>query len=604
MNHTYNFASLLIALLAICSATAASPATTVYSVAQYGAKGDGTANDGPSIHKAVDAALAYSAANAGAPVKIVFEHGKTYFMAADEANPSIHLEGASNVTIDGKGSNLLLEAPGSAFSCKNSTHCEVRGFTIDYIRQPYTQGTIVATNPSTGTFDLKLASGYDLPDLVTRPDDWISVLEPSGLHLKRGAPDFFFIASVAPVPDQAGTYRVAVVHSAIWGVSRLAVGDRTFLRTAWSQSHTIRRALFDVFVSSDMLFDDMTIYSATGLCFWMGWNNGPMTIRNVSIRVKPGTDRVMSTRRDGIHYTEDRAGLVVEHCTFEGLMDDAINIHGRSHGIVGQDGDSSVTVDCGSGGYPAGDRVQVFDTVSGAILGEAKVTKVVPCRAGTILTLDKPIPGIIVARIGQSPRMTLFDLDMSGSGFVIRNNDFKTQREHAALIRSQDGVIEDNTITGSWGIQLANGGDEIPIPANVQIVGNKFFDTPGVVMEASCSHPSARSITNILLENNSFTNMTVWPITIINGSHINLKSTTVSETDGIARKFPVLTCRNCDNIAVDAPLNISDPVSQMPCLAQFDDMSEADLATISLDWNKARVNVPHVSPNRYSARVH
>ena len=72
-------------------------APTVFHVSTFGAKGDGTSDDGPAIRKAVAAAI-----KAGPGSKVVFAK-KRYRLARTKQNYHISLNGVTGLTIEGKG---------------------------------------------------------------------------------------------------------------------------------------------------------------------------------------------------------------------------------------------------------------------------------------------------------------------------------------------------------------------------------------------------------------------------------------------------------------------------------------------------------------------
>lgn len=75
----------------------------VIHLEDFGAAGDGKADDGPAVRKAIDAAI-----KGGPGTKLVFEK-KTYRLGPGRGgNGQIRLIGVDGLTIDGNGTSLLL----------------------------------------------------------------------------------------------------------------------------------------------------------------------------------------------------------------------------------------------------------------------------------------------------------------------------------------------------------------------------------------------------------------------------------------------------------------------------------------------------------------
>lgn len=572
-------------------------APAVFTVEHYGAKGDGVTDDGPAIRKAVSDAVAL-----GKPAKVTFAPKKSYYLAYDPSTPSLQIDNAQDLEIDGKGATLLLEAPESAFSLSKSVRCTVRNLTIDYPKLPYTQGTIVGVDPASTSFDLALMPGYDLPAAGPADTWWVSILGPTGHGLKLTVGDALFLQSVEPVAGKDRTYRVTLKAPWAGQVHNIAIGDRSFLPTQAGLERFKHGALFSTNETTNTLLENITIYTSPGLSILLYYNVGKVTIRGVKIINKPGTDRVMSSRSDGIHCAGNVVGPTIENCVFEGLMDDSINIHCMGRAVTAVASDTQVTVSPNAWDFRVGDTLQAYDAQSGKILGNANLVSRNPVPGGISFVLSAPITGMTVDPASKTAKTVLYDLSQAGSGFVIRNNTFLPQRRYAALIRAHDGLIEGNTITGGAGFDLSNetgSYEEGPIPDNVVIRNNMFTDAPGIKIETSCSQPTARAVRNIVLVGNTFTNMVRWSLIIRNAHNVTVKNTTIRQRADHQMHSPLIVVRNSENISFEAPLAIFDADTTTPELVEFGGMSEADMSTVKLDWSQAQVDAPHLRTDRW-----
>ena len=577
------------------SPKAAPPADPVASfrVDDFGAKGDGAANDLPAILKAVAAAT-----STGKPAAIVFTRGKTYYEAADPDNPGIKLKDATDITIDGNGAMLLLEAPDAGVTMDHCTRCAVRGVTIDYKHLPYTQGVITAVDTVNTAFDMTLEAGYDDPD-PSQAGTWLSVLGPKGIALKPGVADFMYIDSATPIDPAQRSYRIKF-HKPIWGdFTKVAPGDRTFLATPAGKI-THFAAVFPIMNSSDIAIELTTVYSSPRLSVWLFHNEGPLRFDNFQIRIRPGTDRVMSSRSDGIHCKFDRIGPVVENCFFEGLMDDSMNIGESGQAISEVVSPTDIKLPIAQTYMAAGDRLEFYDTLSGAVLGTARIATATLHPPLVEFTLDTPISGMSAEKNGNFARTVVFNADRAGSGFVVRNCTFKPQRHDAALVYAPHGILENNMIDGGHGFILGNAlwCNEGPIPGDIVIRGNRFNQSEGIQITADCTQPSTRPVENIVLEDNRFANGVRTSLLLSNVQHLVIRNMSIVDNDGALRDYPPISLDNCSDIEFDPPLAICDQSNRLPCLASFAHMTPADIASVRLDWNKVTVKAA-LSPSRY-----
>ena len=119
--------------------------------------GDGVHDDGPAITAAFEAAKAD-----GGPSTVVFEK-KTYRLGDNPAAwHYFQMMGHEDLVIEGNGATLLCPEGNLAFHFDGGRNITVRGLTFDTIKPSFTQGEVVAVDPS-GTLDVKIMEGYPEP---------------------------------------------------------------------------------------------------------------------------------------------------------------------------------------------------------------------------------------------------------------------------------------------------------------------------------------------------------------------------------------------------------------------------------------------------------
>lgn len=466
------------------------PLDEPFPVADYGAVGDGVTDDAPAIRKAVEAAIEF-----GPNAKVVFER-KTYRLGETEGGGAqIVLDGVRGLTLDGNGAFLLNTPTNGVFSLNDCRDVAIRGFVIDYEPMPYTQGTICAVDAEAGSFDLQIQDGYPLPPpdewaKQNRPGDtwrWGTIIDPQERHRRWDVVAHYFIASVNPVEGTERTFRIQTTPNSARQVAPLLVGDRFFMPLC-PGSDEFRKSTtgnnISVRGSSDCLLKDITIYGArNGMNFAIARNEGRITLNGIKIGFRPGSDRLVSTWKDGMHCKDNRVGPTIEECYFEGMLDDSINISANT--AMAREAISDTEFKLVGPAFGVGDDVMVFDPVSGEIVVETTVASTEPSRGGAHVVLKDPAPGVVTGtkRPHKDIRSTHFyNMSYINRGFVVRECVFKPQRRHAMLIRGCYGVIKGNIVDSVGGAAVQMGNEmgsfyEGPFPHHNKIVENIFSDT-------------------------------------------------------------------------------------------------------------------------------
>ena len=99
---------------------------------------------------------------------------------------------------------------------------------------------------------------------------------------------------------------------------------------------------------------------------------------NVDVRLRDGTDRMVTTTADATHFCNCRGKVIIENCLFENMLDDAANVHGTYLKVDRILSGNKVLAKLNHRqqfGYDfadAGDRIRIVDAVS--ILPKAEVS--------------------------------------------------------------------------------------------------------------------------------------------------------------------------------------------------------------------------------------
>lgn len=468
----------------------ASAQQTVFDVSSFGAVGDGVRDDGPAIRRAI------AAANQAGPASRVVLATKTYRLAENaRSDYQFELMNVEDIHLEGRGARLINTPTNNLIRLRGCRNVTVRGLTIDYDPLPFTQGTMVKVDVQAGTFDLTLHRGYPLPPtdawvkqrLGQGGWQWGSVIDPQGRHRRWDVQMHFFIKSVQPLDRAARLYRIEVTEPFKRALTPVRSGDRFFLPLPYVRSGGRGGSMgtnFSVTGCSDCTVEDVTFFSArSGMVFGVSHNEGPVALRKLAVRFKPGTDRICTTWRDGIHSKDNKVGPVIEGCYFEGMLDDSINM-GANTAMAREIRSDTEFVLAGAPFRPD-DEVLVWDPVSGRKLAQTTVKGLRRERGGLVVTLRDAVANVVVGH--KRPQRDIasthfYNLSRCGRGFAVRNCIFKPQRRHALLVRAPDGLIENNLIDGVGGSAVVLGNEmgnfyEGPFPNNTIVRNNTIRHT-------------------------------------------------------------------------------------------------------------------------------
>lgn len=499
-----------------------------FAVADFGAAGDGKTDDAPAVRKALAAAI-----QAGPGSKLVFER-KTYRFDRQPGGAILSLENADGITLEGNGAEIIGSPWNGFLKIRSSRNITMRGFALDCEPTSFTQGDIVEVTPEKGVFLLKLHQGYANPVELgesLKTQAWSRVgftIDAKQRRLKPGPIDF--IKDITEVNRARRLLRIKLQAETF---EHIVAGDRFVM----GLNHGGSGPLIEVEKSSDILLQDYTIHSGKyGMNHFFNDNDGRVHVKGAKIAFRPGTSHLVTSIKDGFHVKHNHIGPIIEECTLEGMMDDAINISVCPYWVRQDLGGNRYLIAELEFSPRAGDRLMAYTPVPGTVTQPLKVLAAEPAQRPkgmqgqwNIITLDQPIPGLALHVGGNlfpgghdKLRITgLYNLDRSGRDYIVRNNTFLPQRRHALLARSAGGLFEGNTVDGIGGTGVWLGNEiasfyEGPFPENTIIRNNRFLNTEGTPIHVSTNGNGAWA-RNITIEDNTFSG---WPDSAIRLSNV------------------------------------------------------------------------------------
>jgi len=352
------------------------PETKELNVRDFGALGDGSADDGPAFRRAFAAALA----EPGRPVTVRIPRGD-YRIAPPETPAVAHrinnpvpggetqcsvppkrshllLINPEHLTVTGEpGTRLLFDDPvAQGIRVLGGRNVALKNFTVDYTRLPFTQGVVTGVDPQNGALTVRIDSGYPAPDLP-------QFLGAPSRRLTPHASDGSYLPT---------TYRLGKAEAAGNGEFRLFQFPVNGKTPPWPQAITREKvdiiARYDPFEYDAYAVDfrycafcsaeGVTIHSSPAGGYRM-MQTYACSLIGCRIEVPDGSGRLTSTNADGIQ-ARGPIGPYLYDCHFCQMEDDGVNVNSSTPevgGVLPDDG-AGMLVDLSTGQIRAVTRFQ------------------------------------------------------------------------------------------------------------------------------------------------------------------------------------------------------------------------------------------------------
>lgn len=324
--------------MAACASLAS--AQVVVSMAEdYDIHPDRNENVSPKVKRALsDIRKRYP----DTPLTIHFEPGqydfhakgsivKEYYISNhDQDNPKcvgIAIENWDNVTISAEGADFVFHGRMLPVAVTGSANCTLTGFSIDFARPHITQVTVIENDENGISFQVapwsRASAGRDGAFTVSG-EGW-SLSPRSGIafdgqtrHIVYRTSDLWCpLDSVIPLKPK-GTFRAPK-----WIDDRLTPGTVVALRG-------YGRPTPGIFLSNDSatLIRNVKVHYAEGMGLLAQLCNG-ITLDRFGVCGRSGSDpRFFTTQADATHFSGCKGLISSTGGLYEGMMDDAINVHG------------------------------------------------------------------------------------------------------------------------------------------------------------------------------------------------------------------------------------------------------------------------------------
>lgn len=475
----------------------------VYDISQFGLKANSKKNASPVVRKAI--AKIKAECRDGEKVILRFPAGRYNFHEAgstvreyyisnhDQDNPKkvgIALEDMKNLTIDGQSSEFVFYGRMIPVSLLRSENCVLKSFSIDFEQPHIAQVQVVENDPEKGiTFEPAPWVDYRISkDSVFEGlgEGWV-MRYSWGIAFDGKTKHVVYNTSDIGCPTK-GAFEVAPrrICSPKWKDARLVPGTVVAMR-GWG------RPTPSIFMSHDVNTSllDVKVHYAEGMGL-LAQLCEDITLDGFGVCLKGDNDpRYFTTQADATHFSGCKGKIVSKNGLYEGMMDDAINVHGTYLKVIKRVDDHTLIgryMHDQSWGFEwgrPGDDVQFVRSETMELIGKQnQITAIRPYDKGEIqgarefsITFKEAIDPAINEKSGFGIENLTWTPEVLFAGNTIRNN-----RARGTLFSTpKKTVVEDNLFDHTSGTAIllcgdCNGWFETGACRDVTIRRNRFIN--------------------------------------------------------------------------------------------------------------------------------
>ena len=456
-------------------------AQKVYEISAFGLKANSSKNASPVLQKAL--AKIKAEYKEGEKVILRFPEGRYefhekgaavreyYISNHDQTNPKkvgIALEDMKNLTLDGQGSEFVFHGRMLPVSLLRSDNCLLKNFSIDFENPHIAQVKIVENDPQDGIVfepapwvDYRIAKDSIFEaygEGWTMRHSWGIAFDGDTKHLVYNTSD---IGCPTKGASEVAPRRI---HAPGWKDARLVPGTVVAMR-GWG------RPTPGIFLSHDVntTIENVKVHYAEGMGLLAQLCEN-ITLEKFGVCLKGDADpRYFTTQADATHFSGCKGKIVSCNGLYEGMMDDAINVHGTYLKVVKRVDDRTLVGRYMHGqswgfewGCP-GDEVQFIRSNTMELVG--KQNKIISIRPYDkeqtegarefLITFQEPVDQVINEQSGFGIENLTWTPEVLFSGNVIRNN-----RARGSLFSTpRKTIVENNLFDHTSGAAILLCGD-------------------------------------------------------------------------------------------------------------------------------------------------
>ena len=328
------------------------------------------------------------------------------FHISNHDQPLIHpvcvpLADLRNVRVEGNGSLFLFHGKVVPLLVMDSENVSINRLSVDYERSWCTEARVVKTDDRFTEVEIdKKAYPYEIRNnrFVFQGKGWeegmgsCMAFEKGTGHIIANTSDIGWNGHVEPL----GGSRLRLS----WNLRQKGIkpGDTLVLRN-YNRPHPG----CVVYRARKTSLNDVSLHQSSGMALLVQ-RSEDFHMKGGGVMVRKGTGRVHTAGADATHFSNTRGGIVVEKALFEGMMDDAINVHSTCLGVM--EVVDSHTLKCkymhrqavGFEVFLPGEKIRFINGPTLEPGGTATVkTAVKKNSAEMVITVEEPLPSSVRA---------------------------------------------------------------------------------------------------------------------------------------------------------------------------------------------------------------
>lgn len=494
---------LLLTALSMVALSASVYAQVTYKLSDYGLQPNNGQNASPVMAKAIEAIRQDAPKGERLIIELSPGHYNFYPEEAtvreyyisnhDQVNPKkvgMAFENMENITFDGKGAELMFHGCMLPISVIGSKNCSFKNLSIDFRHPQIAQAEVMQNDTASGTLVLKLAPWvkYAIKEgkFHTQGEDWeitpslAIAFEPETKRLVYNSSDVSM--------NMRNTSELSQGIIEIKGMKnkRLIQGTILAMRTYY-------RSAPGIFVANclNTTLENIQVHYAHGMGLIAQMSEN-ITLDKFSVCLRGGTDpRYFTTQADATHFSGCKGRIISKNGLYEGMMDDAINVHGTYLKIIKRINDKTLTaryMHLQAYGFDwgfAGDSVQFIKSKTMELInGTNTITSIVPTDKPEVkgakefeITFAKALS----PEINELETLGIENLTWTPE-VVFSHNTIRNNRARGALFSTpQKVLVTDNVFDHTSGTAVllcgdCNGWYETGACRNVTIRNNQFIN--------------------------------------------------------------------------------------------------------------------------------
>lgn len=478
--------------------------TQTCNLEKYGLKANRTENASPVLAGAIQKIMAEH--HDSTPVILRFEKGVYHFYPTaelereyyisnhDQNNPKqtgIPLEGLKNIVLDGQGSQFIFHGRMLPVSIVNCENCVCKNFSVDFDNPHIIQFKVLHNDTLNGkiTFEVAPWVKYKIENdvFIACGEGWQHT-PYSGIAFNGSTRHIVFNTSDLRVNlRQVKETSSHVIVAENMKNPKLVEGTVIAGRTGF-------RPTPGIFIhhSTNTRIENVKVHYAEGMGLLAQLCDN-ITLDGFGVCLKGKDDpRYFTTQADATHFSGCKGKIVSVNGLYEGMMDDAINVHGTYLKVTGRPDDNTLT---GSymhpqswgfdWGYP-GDTVQFIHSTTMELTGKPNtIVAITPIDKPTShgakmfrIQFSDPLPPEITPEGKYGIENLTWTPEVLFSHNTIRNN-----RARGTLFSTpKKTMVSDNLFDHTSGSAIllcgdCNGWYETGACRNVQIRNNRFVNS-------------------------------------------------------------------------------------------------------------------------------